>query len=214
MILEVRQTKKELFSAAFEILHKKEMVGNIEVNGKIGSMEAEIRINLFDNEYSLKYAGGLLKEKRLGKGYRSYRTYTINNETNHRGTVYQVDWKQKMFLTTSYYEMEYRRLCYHSYPLALSKEGGRQSVYCGNTQVGQINTPREVFDDLYNFPIYAINQKEAQMCVLICAFMYVNVCFKPGEKVTKSYAKYYRSDTKDPFLVEKYHPDFVQSIEE
>lgn len=67
------------------------MVGNIEVNGKIGSMEAEIRINLFDNEYSMKYAGGLLKEKRLGKGYRSYRTYTINNETNHRGSVYQVD---------------------------------------------------------------------------------------------------------------------------
>ena len=49
MILKIQQTKKELFSAAFDILHTEERVGTISVSGKLGSMEADIRVNVFGN---------------------------------------------------------------------------------------------------------------------------------------------------------------------
>ena len=69
MILKIQQTKKELFSAAFDILHKEERVGTISVSGKLGSMEADIRVNVFGNIFTMKYAGGLFAEQKIKKGY-------------------------------------------------------------------------------------------------------------------------------------------------
>ena len=109
MILKIQQTKKELFSAAFDILHKEERVGTISVSGKLGSMEADIRVNVFGNIFTMKYAGGLFAEQKIKKGYKSYRKYSISDATNDGGYIYQVDWQQKLFLTTSYHEMEIGR---------------------------------------------------------------------------------------------------------
>lgn len=67
MILKIQQTKKELFSAAFDILHKEERVGTISVSGKLGSMEADIRVNVFGNIFTMKYAGGLFAEQKIKK---------------------------------------------------------------------------------------------------------------------------------------------------
>ncbi len=103
---------------------------------------------------------------------------------------------------------------YNSYVVSLPAEGGRQSVYREGVQVAQINIPREVVNDLYNYTIYALDQKEAEMCAIICAYIYINAHFKPGEKAIKSYVKHYTTGTKDAFLLEKYNPDFVETIEE
>ncbi len=91
MILKIQQTKKELFSAAFDILHKEERVGTISVSGKLGSMEADIRVNVFGNIFTMKYAGGLFAEQKIKKGYKSYRKYSISDATNDGGYIYQVD---------------------------------------------------------------------------------------------------------------------------
>ncbi len=40
-------------------------MGSISVQGKLGSMEAEITIHLFDKDYYMVYAGGFLKERPL-----------------------------------------------------------------------------------------------------------------------------------------------------
>ena len=157
MILKIQQTKKELFSAAFDILHKEERVGTISVSGKLGSMEADIRVNVFGNIFTMKYAGGLFAEQKIKKGYKSYRKYSISDATNDGGYIYQVDWQQKLFLTTSYHEMEYKGMRYNSYVVSLPAEGGRQSVYREGVQVAQINIPREVVNDLYNYTIYALD---------------------------------------------------------
>ena len=164
MILKIQQTKKELFSAAFDILHKEERVGTISVSGKLGSMEADIRVNVFGNIFTMKYAGGLFAEQKIKKGYKSYRKYSISDATNDGGYIYHI--------------------------------------------------PREVVNDLYNYTIYALDQKEAEMCAIICAYIYINAHFKPGEKAIKSYVKHYTTGTKDAFLLEKYNPDFVETIEE
>ena len=51
MILKIEQIRKELFSAHFRILHVNEVVGTVEVQGNIASMEAGIRVRLFEDEY-------------------------------------------------------------------------------------------------------------------------------------------------------------------
>lgn len=53
MILKIEQQRKELFSADFTIWHLEQEVGSISVQGKFGSMEAEITVYLFGKNHYL-----------------------------------------------------------------------------------------------------------------------------------------------------------------
>ncbi|MGN9106673.1 hypothetical protein ACTM90_10000 [Oliverpabstia intestinalis] len=214
MILKIEQICKELFSAQFRILHLNEVVGTVEVQGKITSMEAGIRIRLFENEYHMKYVGGFLRTtsipERKIKTYRPYRICEAFEEQT--GSVYQVEKKESWIKTTNFYEMIYHGITYHLYPAAFGAEGGKHSIYCENEQIGQINKASEVRNDLHHYDIYAVNQQAAKLAVLFSLYTYINVFFKPGEKVTKSYTKY-MSVTTNKALKEKYNPDFVKTIQ-
>ena len=214
MTLKIEQICKELFSAHFRILHMDEVVGMVEVLGSIASMEAGIRIRLFDEEYYLKYSGRFLKtspdhERKI----KIYRPYSICEDFEEQsGSVYQVERKDGWFKTTYFYEMTFRGVVYHLYPMALGKDGGKHSIYCGDVQIGQINKASEVHNDLHCYDIYVVDQQSAVLAVLFSLYSYVNVFYKPGEKVSKSYAKY-MSVTTNKALKEKYHPDFVGNIQ-
>lgn len=214
MILKVEQICKELFSAHFRILHLDEVVGTVEVQGSIASMEAGIRIQLFGDEYYLKYAGGILKTSTIPeRKIKIYRPYRICEDFKEQsGSVYQVEKKDGWFKITNFYELVFCGVTYHLYPMAIGKEGGKHSIYCGDEQIGQINKASEVCDDLHHYDIYAVNQQAAVLAVLFSLYSYVNVFYKPGEKVSKSYARY-MSVTTNKALKEKYNPDFEGSIQ-
>ena len=98
MILKIEQQRKELFSADFTIWHLEKKVGSISVQGKLGSMEAEITIHLFDKDYYMVYAGGFLKERPLPDKSKAYRPYKIfNSEHRILGNVAQIDQREGWF---------------------------------------------------------------------------------------------------------------------
>ena len=107
--------------------------------------------------------------------------------------------------------MEFNDKKYDLYPIGFGNEGGKHPVYCGDTQIAQVEKPAEVRDDLHNYTIYAIDSDAAELSVLLVAYMYVNANYKPGEKVTKSYVKCY-SITKNKTLLSKYDPEFKEKL--
>lgn len=86
-------------------------------------------------------------------------------------------------------------------------------IYRKEEQIAQIEKSTIIHNDLHYYDIYATEQLSAIEAVLFSVYGYVISCFKPGEKVTKSYCKYYHTTT-DPFLLSKYHPEFLKELEE
>lgn len=214
MILRIEQIQKELFSAEFRIFHSDEIVGNIFVQGKLGSMETKIKVQFFEKNYEMEYAGGIFKEKKLpDKSGKAYRTYEIRDMLRQIvGEVSQIDKKEGWLSTISFFELLFGKQKYCLYPIGFGSEGGKHPVYCENIQIAQVEKPGEIYNDLHNYKIFAVDQKAAEISVLFSAYMYINANFKPGEKASKSYVKY-TSITTNKILKEKYHPDFVRKIQ-
>lgn len=214
MILKIEQIKKDLFSANFQITHFNEVVGAIQVLGKLGSMEVNVEIQFYQNTYKMQYVGGLIKTAPIpdkkGKAYRPYGIMGKNGEV--LGKVAQIDQKDGWFTVISFFEMLYGEEKYNLYPIGFGKEGGKHPIYRENQQIAQIEKSGEIYNDLHHYDIYAKDQYSAEIAVLFGAYMYINANFKPGEKATKSYVKY-TSVTTNKTLKEKYNPDFVKMIQ-
>lgn len=214
MILRVEQLNKELFSAQFHILRNGMEVGQMRVEGKLPSMEAKIWVSIFEKSYRLTYSGGLMKSAPLpNKEGKSFRPYQIDSDVQGAvGNVYQIEKKEGWFTIIDFFEMIYFGMKCKLYPIGLGKEGGKHPVYCGETQIAQVEKAGEIYNDLHHFDIYAVDQQAAEIAVLFAAYMYINANFKPGEKATKSYVKY-TSITTNKTLKSKYNPDFVKRIQ-
>lgn len=214
MILKIEQQRKELFSADFTIWHLEKKVGSISVQGKLGSMEAEITIHLFDKDYYMVYAGGFLKERPLPDKSKAYRPYKIfNSEHRILGNIAQIDQREGWFTTISYMHMYIvDQEQYDLYPIGFGAEGGKHPVYCGNKQIAQIDKPCEIYNDLHHYTIYAVDQDAAEISALFAAYMYINASFEPGQKVKQSYTKC-TSITLNKTPKQKYNPDFKETIQ-
>ena len=214
MIIRVEQQVKNMWSALFHIFEDENRIGWFEVQGRMGSMEANILMEIFGKRYEMEYSGGkILKEKRIpGTKDAIFRPYHIEYRDDRReGDVWQCDRKTGMLSIISFYQMEFDDKKYGLYPIGFGNEGGKHPVYCGDTQIAQVEKPAEVRDDLHNYTIYAVDSEAAARSVLLVAYMYVNANYKPGEKVTKSYVKCY-SVTKSKTLLSKYDPEFKEKL--
>ena len=214
MIIRVEQQVKNMWSALFHIFEDEKRVGWFEVQGKIGSMEADILIEIFGRRYFATYNGKkAFKEKRIpGTKDTIFRPYYIACRDDRReGDVWQCDRKTGMLSIISFYQMEFNDKKYDLYPIGFGNGGGKHPVYCGDTQIAQVEKPGEIRDDMHNYTIYAIDSDAAELSVLLVAYMYVNANYKPGEKVTKSYVKCY-SITKNKTLLSKYDPEFKEKL--
>ena len=66
MILRVEQQIKNMWSALFYIFEDEDRIGWFEVQGKMGSMEANILMEISGKKYEMAYSGEkILKEKRI-----------------------------------------------------------------------------------------------------------------------------------------------------
>ena len=214
MILRVEQQIKNMWSALFYIFEDEDRIGWFEVQGKMGSMEANILMEISGKKYEMAYSGEkILKEKRIpGTKDTIFRPYHIECRYDEKkGDVWQCDRKTGMFRISSFYQMEFNDKKYDLYPIGFGNEGGKHPVYCGDTQIAQVEKPGEIRDDMHNYTIYAIDSDAAELSVLLVAYMYVNANYKPGEKVTKSYVKCY-SVTKSKTLLSKYDPEFKEKL--
>lgn len=128
------------------------------------------------------------------------------------GKVHQVDLKRSWLRISSYLELQYGNDLLKAYSVSKGTDT-HICIYRKEEQIAQIEKSTIIHNDLHSYDIYASDQLSAIEAVLFSVYGYVISCFKPGEKVTKSYCKYYHTTT-DPFLLSKYHPEFLKELEE
>ena len=231
-MIQLKQIKKDMFSAYFQIIDTEtrevpvkiqgksetmtqysKVIGGVWVEGKLGSMEAKVHIEMFGKNLDLRlYGYGYCNTHLDGKIYKVLRQYEILEDSGLIGKIYQVDSKRSWLRISSYLELQYENDLLKAFSVSKGTDT-HICIYRKEEQIAQIEKSTIIHNDLHHYDIFAIDQVSAIEAILFCVYGYVISCFKPGEKVTKYYYKYYHTTT-DPFLLSKYHPEFLKELEE
>lgn len=207
MILDIVQISKELFSAEFAIRTGSTPIGDIHLQGSLGSMEAEIVLNYQDTCFGMVHEH--LEQK---PAKRVFRPYAIYADGAVIGVVYQSEEKLGLFKGYSFREMNFSGKSYRMFSVGLGNEGYKFPIYEGERQIAEIDKPCVVYDELHEYKIYALDAPSAMTASLLCAYLYVSGAYTPGEKVIRSKVKTI-TITANKFLKEKYDPGFIKGMD-
>lgn len=206
MIIDLRQKNKEMFEANFEIVFNDNILGSINIKGKLDSMEVSLS-GIYNNiAFELKYIGGLFKTTKDKK----FRLYQVIVSENIVGEICQMEKKTGLFSKYFYNELNYNSKVYKEYGVALGSES-KNPIYLDERQIAQIDTNMTIYNDLYNYKLYIKDESDSLLSIIFACYMYINTGFKPGIKVNESIVKYY-SKTKNKELNFKYNPNWVEEI--
>ena len=101
MIIDIRQQNKEMFKANFEIISNGNILGAINVKGKLTSMEVSLN-GIYNNmPFELKYNVGFLFKTKDKK----YRPYQIIKNNDTIGEIYQTNKKTGLFIHHDYHKL-------------------------------------------------------------------------------------------------------------
>lgn len=203
-IISIKQTKKDLFSAEFDIIQDNNKVGYMKLIGYLGTREGNWEINFLDYNIKTRKAPGLSKTKR-------FRKQNIFIDDLEVGNIYQTCTGNWFNTGIDYHYINLNNREYELYPIGLGKEV-KSPLYSEGKQVALIKKDLLVYDCLNIFDIYAIDKQEALISVLMCAYMYLIAYYEPGKKMIKSVQKGY-SLTKNEELIQKYNPEFEKMFE-
>lgn len=201
----LKQKIKELYNAEFEILKNNNVVGNVFFDGNIGSMETRITGTFYEKNFSLEFTNKILKGSN-----KKFRPYNIIENDSVTGEIYQTEFKKNIFSKYNYVKCIYENSEYNSYNIGLGNKGVN-CIYINDTQVSQIEKDGTVYNDLHNFEVYIKDNKYSLISIIFACYTYVNTCFKPGIKVTKSIVKNYNKTTNKE-LKSKYNQDWINEI--
>lgn len=207
MVLDVMQVSKDLFSASFVIKHENTQIGNFSLQGRLGSMEAEIQGTIHEQFFKMSYG----KKDDLDVAH-PFRPYLIYKGNIPDGTVYQTKFNGGFFKKFDYHQMNLNGMIFDLFPIGFGNEGSKSPIYNGNKQIAQIEKDCIVYNDLHNYRIFAEDSFASQVAIFFCIYMFVNAGYKPGEKAISSKVKIV-SNTTNKLLKEKYNPDFIKKIE-
>lgn len=207
MILELVQKNKDLFAAQFVIKRAAEQIGEASLQGRMGSMEAAIRGTFYNIDFEMTF------DRRNALGKKMFRPYLLKQGGMEVGSVYQTIHKEGMFKSYEYHHMVKDGMLYDLFPIGFGDEGGKCPIYLDCEQIAQVEKDCVVYNDLHNYRIFAADENAAFIAVLFCMYMYVNACYRPGEKAVSSKVKSV-SVTTNKLLKEKYNPYFKDGIAE
>ena len=191
------QQHKDLFAADFLVTHNGQTVARLDMQGKPGSMEGTFTGTVMGHQITMT----------PGAKAAGFRPYEIRVDGRTAGTVAQIDVKTGLFSRHQYHEMHLGGRSYELYSVGLGKAGDAGCLYCGNTQLAEIDSEATVRNELYEYEIFAVDDQAAFVSILMCCYMYVRGCYRPGEKPTASTATYVTVTT-NKSLKAKYNPDF------
>lgn len=211
MILDLIQTRKELFTAEFKILRGGVNVGNIFLKGTLGSMEANIIVNLFGVTYELhRDTWQVSPDPKMIKYYRPYKV-SILPKTKQLGVVTYVERKIGWFKTRTYLSFTSGSDVYNGYALGMGREGFKTPIYLKDKLIAEIDSDNVINNERHKYIVYCKKNEYSVPAVLMTVYSYIIGGFNPGEKVYKSKRIVY-SKTTDKFLVSKYDSEFTKEI--
>ena len=208
MVFKFCQTRKDLYSAEFEIFrllsnNTYSFVGDMHLSGRLGSMEGVLDGHFLSTAIHMQPCN-----KRVLNTPSAFRPYEILLNTKEFGTVYQTEQKSGWFKKFQFHQLQANGQTFDMYPIGFGEEGAKCPIYCDNRQIAQIEKPCVVHNDLHQYQIIAENEDAGLIAILFCCYMYTLTCYAPGVQAKQSDAKYI-SVTKEKDLLKKYNPDFA-----
>lgn len=211
MILDVVQTRKELCKAEFKILRGGVNVGSMFLRGTLGSIDANVIVNLFGLTYELhRDMWQVSPDPKMIKYYRPYKV-SILSRSKQLGVVTYIERKLGWFKTRTYLSFTSGSDVYEGYALGMGKEGLKMPVYLKNKLIVEIDSVNIIDNECYKYRVYCKKNEYSVQAILMTVYFYVIGCFKTGEKVYKSKRIIY-SKTTDKFLLSKYKSEFTKGI--
>lgn len=211
MILDVVQTRKELREAEFKILRGGVNVGSAFLKGTLGSIDANVIVDLFGVTYELhRDTWQVSPDPKMIKYCRPYKV-GILPRAKQLGVVTYVERKLGWFKTRTYLSFTSGSDVYEGYALGMGKECIKVPVYLKNKLIAEIDSDNIIDNECYKYRVYCKKNEYSIPAILMTVYFYVIGCFKTGEKVYKSKRIIY-SKTTDKFLLSKYDSKFTKGI--
>ena len=112
MFFDIKQTQKGLFSADFSIVENEQIVGQMHLEGKMGSMEGQWQGAAFGKKFCMSYGKGNIQT-----GCKNvFRPYNIAFEEGIKGCVYQTEQKEGWFSKMEFHQLILDTMKYNMYP--------------------------------------------------------------------------------------------------
>ena len=211
MILDVVQTRKELFTAEFKILRGGVNVGNVFLKGTLGSREANVIVELLGVTYELhRDVWQISPDPKMIKYYRPYKV-SILPKTKQLGVVTYVERKIGWFKTRTYLSFTSGSDVYEGYSLGMGREGFKTPIYLKDKLIAEIDSDSIIDNEYYKYMVYCKKNEYSVPAILMAVYSYIIGGFEPGEKVYKS-KRIVSSKTADKFLLSKYDSEFTKGI--
>lgn len=209
MIIEIRQTHRELYEDEFIIKCNAGKLGDVKVAGHLGSREAKVTINYGDNVIVMQPG----KMMRLNKGDKPFRPYILALNERQVGGVYVSDSPDGGFFSKyCLYRLAINGKIYTMFPIGFGEQGAKNPIYMGETQVSEIGIPCVTYDDLRIYTLYVSENQDILPGILFCCSIFVIAHFHPGSKTIFGERKVVTVD-KNKNLLAKYNPNFIKHIQ-
>lgn len=207
MILDVVQTRKELREAEFKILRGGVNVGSVFLKGTLGSIEANVIVDLFGVSYELhRDMWQVSPDPKMIKYYRPYKV-SILSRSKQLGVVTYIERKLGWFEKSVYLSFTSGSDVYDGYRLGMEKECSKMPVYLKNKLIAEIDSDNECS----KYRVYCKKNEYSVFAVVMVVYSYIIGDFEAGEKVRKA-KRIACSETPDKFLPSKYNSKFAKGI--
>lgn len=205
MIFDIVQVEKTLFDASFKIIKDGESIGAIRVHGKLNSNYGFINGIFNDIKFSLRHMSN--DNTFLNPGI----PFGVSVDKTGPGLIRSTTIGSKLFNRFNVQQLELDGLVYDTYSVGMGKEGNKKCIYQEDKQIALVESDSVVYDELYNFHVFAENERAALVSILTTIYTYTKSFFKQGELALSSISRNYALSLNKK-LKEKYDPEFKRKI--
>ena len=204
MELIVKQTKKELYGAAFDLLLEGvEKRARPRLQGAMGTREGGIQIQFDESQIQMspasrreavRSAGALIKRA-------PFRPYTVVQD-GVGGILFHDQIKTGFMKSVGYHLLSLGDHIYTLYFVGFGEKGICAPIYQNDRYVGEIRKDCTVMDDLHLFRIVFSELSGIMPLIILCCYVYMITYYRAGEQVLHGKQKK-MIITKDDYLLSK-----------
>ena len=183
MELLVQQTKKDLYSAEFNICDKStnNLLGQIWFTGSMGSIHGSFVIRYLNTEFYMNHVSNDIIHSTEGSFIKQsvFKPYQISG--NYNGYIWNDEEKISAFKTLGHRMLRLQGNSYYTYTAGFGDKGTCSPIYYNDDlYIGEIRKECKVLDDLHIFDVDVSDESVIPALINVCHKWVVGY-YKPGE---------------------------------
>lgn len=207
MILDVTQTLQDMYAADFVISRSGQEIGKLSFRGTMSSRDG----HWWGTFCNRNFEEGHDVTVKMGLPSSAYRPYQIYENQSLAGCIYNDTVKESFFSSYSVGKLLLHGNEFTMYFIGFGQDGVKNTVYCNGRQVAVIEKDSVIYNGLYRYRIFALDEYTAYAALCLCTYMYTCGGYKPGVRITESVKKS-SVITKNKTVLSKFDPAFYHYV--